>query len=161
MAGSVLSVYSLGLLFFSLQKVLSSVFFAKGDTRTPVFSSLFAVIVEGFLGFIFAFVFKLGVIGLVLGTASSSLAGFGFLLYFWKEREFNTHSYIPSLLKAFLSTLLMCLFLVAIKPNPYELFYAIPLASLIYWISLLLLKEPLALSVLHLLKSLVKKLAES
>ena len=42
---SVLSVYSLGLLFFSLQKVLSSVFFAKGDTRTPVFSSLFALAV--------------------------------------------------------------------------------------------------------------------
>ena len=47
------------------------------------------------------------------------------------------------------------------KPAKDELFYAIPLASLIYWISLLLLKEPLALSVLHLLKSLVKKLAES
>ncbi|MFN4319743.1 MAG: murein biosynthesis integral membrane protein MurJ [Aquificaceae bacterium] len=159
-AAKVLSVYSLGLLFFSLQKVLSSVFFAKGDTRTPVFSSLFAVVVEGLSAFTFAFLLKLGVVGLALATVSSSLAGLAFLMYFWKEKELNIHSYTASLLRAFLSTFLMCLFLVVIKPAPYELFYAMPLASLIYWLFLLLLREPLALSALHLFKGFVKKLAK-
>lgn len=156
-ASKVLAVYSLGLLFFSLQKVLASVFFARGDTKTPVLSSLFAIISEGILAYTFAFFFKLGVVGLALGTASSSLFGFGFLFYFWREKSIETLEYTKTLIKTLLATFLMCISLIAISPSPYQILYLIPLAVLLYWILLLLLKEPLASLPLSLLKSFVKK----
>ncbi|MCS6998520.1 MAG: polysaccharide biosynthesis C-terminal domain-containing protein, partial [Aquificaceae bacterium] len=160
-AGKVLAVYSLGLVFFSLQKVLASVFFAKGDTRTPVLSSLFAVLSEGLLAFLFAFLLKLGVVGLALGTSSSSLTGFLFLLYFWRERNIDLPLYAYSLLKGAAGTALMCLFLIFTRPKSYELLYAIPFAVLLYWFFLLLVREPLAYLPLSLFKSLVKKLINS
>ncbi|MFN7065645.1 MAG: murein biosynthesis integral membrane protein MurJ [Aquificaceae bacterium] len=153
-AGNVLAVYSLGLVLFSLQKVLASIFFAKGDTKRPVLSSLIAVFVEGTLAFIFAFIFKLGVIGLALGTASSSLAGFGFLLYSWKEKSFDVGGYTKSILRGLLATALMCLLLILVDPSPYQILYWIPLSLFLYGFMLVLLKEPLALD---LLKGLVKK----
>ena len=159
-AGKVLAVYSLGLTFFSLQKVLASVYFAKGNTKTPVFSSLFSVISEGLLAFVFAFVLKLGVVGLALGTASSSLAGFLFLLYFWKERHIDGKAYWASALKGLVATFVMCLYLLLIKPNHIGILYAIPTAGMLYWLLLLLLKEPLAYLLLNLLKGFVKKLGK-
>lgn len=160
-AGKILGVYSLGLLFFSLQKVLSSVFFARGNTKIPVFASLFAVLGEGFLAFIFAFILKLGVIGLAIGTASSSLIGLAFLWYFWKEKSFDVPRYLSSLVKGIISSGLMCLFLIVANPSPYQIIYIIPLAALFYWFSLILLKEPLALRLLELLKGFVKEKAHS
>ena len=160
-AGKILGVYSLGLLFFSLQKVLSSVFFARGNTKIPVFASLFAVLGEGFLAFIFAFILKLGVIGLAIGTASSSFIGLAFLLYFWKEKSFDVSRYLSSLVKGIISSGLMCLFLIVANPSPYQIVYIIPLAALFYWFSLLLLKEPLALRLLELLKGFVKEKVHS
>ncbi len=157
MAGKVLAVYSLGLVFFSLQKVLASVFFAKGDTRTPVLSSLFAVLSEGLFAFVFAFVFKLGVVGLALGTASSSVAGFGFLLYFWRERNLDLRVYLITTIKSIFATLVMCISVLLLKPSPYGVLYSIPLAVAMYWLCLLLLREPLAYLPLKLLKGLVKK----
>ncbi len=156
-AGKVLAVYSLGLLFFSLQKVLSSVFFAKGDTKTPVLSSFIGVLVEGVLGFIFAFYLKLGVVGLALGTASSSLASLLFLIYLWKEKRFKKREYAETFIKSLIGTLLMCLILISFDPQPYDLIYLIPLSMIIYWLSLLLLRERLALLSLSLFKSFVKK----
>jgi putative peptidoglycan lipid II flippase len=154
----VLAVYSLGLMFFSLQKVLASVFFARGDTRTPVLSSLFAVLCEGLLAFLFAFLLRLGAVGLAMGTASSSLIGFGFLLWRWKEKEIDLKDYLKSLLKALLASACMGLFIHIVKPSPLELLYVIPLSALIYWLVLIALKEPLASLPLSLGKSLVKKL---
>ncbi len=156
-AGKVLAVYSLGLVFFSLQKVLASVFFARGDTKTPVLSSLFAVLSEGLFAFVFAFVLKLGVVGLALGTASSSIAGLGFLLYFWRERNLDIRAYLITTIKSIFATLVMCISVLLLKPSPYGVLYAIPLAVAMYWLCLLMLKEPLAHLPLNLLKSLVKK----
>ncbi|MEJ7620639.1 MAG: murein biosynthesis integral membrane protein MurJ [Aquificaceae bacterium] len=158
-ASKVLAVYSLGLLFFSLQKVLASVFFARGDTKTPVLSSLFAVLSEGLLAFTFAFGLKLGVVGLALGTASSSLTGFGFLLYFWKERNLEAGVYFASVFKSAMATLVMCIFLLFLNPSPYSILHSIPLAMLLYWLCLLLLREPLAYLPLKLLKGFVEKQA--
>ncbi|MCS7262074.1 MAG: murein biosynthesis integral membrane protein MurJ [Aquificaceae bacterium] len=158
-AGKVLAVYSLGLTFFSLQKVLASVYFAKGDTRTPVLSSLFSVISEGLLAFVFAFILKLGVVGLALGTASSSLVGFFFLFYSWKERHIDGRAYGASALKGLVATWVMCMLLLLTEPSPLGLLYAIPTAVMLYWFLLLLLREPLAYLPLNLFKSLVKKLA--
>ncbi|ADC89168.1 integral membrane protein MviN [Thermocrinis albus DSM 14484] len=79
-ASHVLMAYSLGLVFFSVQKAISSVFFARGDTKTPVMASLLAVMSEGIFGYLYAFHLKLGVVGLALGNATSSLFAIGYLL---------------------------------------------------------------------------------
>ncbi|MDW8434104.1 MAG: murein biosynthesis integral membrane protein MurJ [Aquificaceae bacterium] len=158
-ASKVLAVYSLGLVLFSLQKVLASVFFANGDTKTPVLSSLFAVLSEALLAFVFAFVFGFGVVGLAFGTASSSLTGFLFLLYFWKERKIDLKAYLLSLLKGMVGTLLMCGVLIVLKPDTPQIVYAIPLGALVYWFTLIALKEPLAYLPLNFFKGFVKKRA--
>ncbi len=157
LTGKVLAVYSLGLTFFSLQKALSSVFFAKGDTKSPILSSFFAVVFEGLSAFLFAFVLKLSVVGLAMGTASSSLAGFGFLLWRWKERSLELRAYMLTLFRCVLSTTFMMVFIHLVSPNPHGLLYTIPLAALVYFFGLLILREPLAYLPLNLLKGFVKK----
>ena len=157
LTAKVLAFYSLGLLFFSLQKALASVFFSKGDTKSPVLASLVGVVAEGAIAYTCAFLLNLGVAGLAVGTASSSLFAFGFLLLRWKERQIDLKSYTTSLIKSLGACLVMCALLLYLEPSPYELLYAIPLGALTYWLVLLLLKEPLARLPLNLLKSLVEK----
>ncbi len=157
LTAKVLSFYSLGLVFFSLQKALSSVFFSKGDTKSPVLASLVGILAEALLAYTFAFVLKLGVAGLALGTASSSLFALGFLLVRWKERQIDLKAYKKSLVKGGVACLVMSLLLLFLEPSAYELIYAIPLGAFVYWSVLLLLREPLAYLPLSLLKSLVQK----
>jgi len=155
----VLQAYSLGLVFFSMQKVLSSVFFAKGDTTTPVKASLLAILFEGITAYIYAFVFKLGVVGLALGTASSSLFSFGYLLR-------KTYSVIAwgdftkGALKVLSASSLMGLLGVFLKNSlnhSYSLLISIPTCAVFYFLLLTLLKEDLLIGALSFSKGFVKK----
>ena len=153
-----LSLYSLGLPLFSLQKVLSSSFFSKGDTKTPVKASLFTVLSEGLLAASLAFILGLGVFGLPAGTALSSLIGFTYLLVRSEETPF-WNTFLKTFLKVFLSTGVMVLFLLFLKnlSGNYlvTVLIAVPTGALVYFLSLSVLREDLTLS---LGKSFVKKL---
>jgi len=153
----VLSLYSLGLLPYSLQKVLSAEFFSRGDTATPVKISLATVLSEGILGASLAFVAGLGIYGLPLGTALSSLVGLGLLLNRSRVR-INLTELGTTFLKSLMATLLMggTVFLSrdTLPAAPAVLLVSIPLAVLIYLVSLYAFRETLTLS---LLQSLVKK----
>ncbi len=151
----VLKAYSLGLVFFSLQKALSSVFFARGDTLTPMKASLLAIVSEGLSALVYAFVLKLGAVGLAFGTATSSVFSFGYLLRETYQLV-DWEALIKSVVKVILASFLMGLFGVFLKDR-IHLLLAIPLCVLFYFSLLVLFREGLLVSSLNFGKGLVKK----
>ncbi len=162
-ASTVLGAYALGLTFFSLQKVLSSVFFAKGDTKTPVKASLIAIVSEGISGSFYAFTLKMGVVGLALGTSTSSLVGFAYLLLKARDEAVSVEELLKLLSKPLLASAIMSLVVILLRElmiNPLYTLVIIPLAMVVYFLSLLTLKEPLSLVLLGRLKGFVKQGAQ-
>ncbi len=153
-----LSIYSLGLVLFSFQKVLSAVLFSEGDTKTPVKASLLTVLSEGVLASFFAFLLKMGVFGLPMGTALSSLVGFAYLIS-KVDVSPDWRSLLKSSLKGFLATTLMGALVFFLKRSELEplmvVLTAVPLGALAYFLSLIALREELSL---RLLKGFVEKL---
>ena len=157
----VLSVYSLGLLFLSLQKVTSSYFFAKGDTWTPLRATLLTVLSEAALASLFLFVMGLGLPGLPLGTALSSIFGFSYLVL-RIDRKPSPKPIVSTVLRSVTSTGLMVLFLEVtedvISDPILQVLILVPSGAFLYFLLLLLMRDPLLLS---LLKGLVEKVVKS
>ena len=157
-AGKVLQAYSIGLVFFSLQKTISAVFFAKGDTKTPVKASFVSVLSEALFAYLYAFVLGMGVFGLALGTSTSALIGFSYLLH--KTTVVEIGKILSMSYKGLVSSLLMGIVIYALgelNPHPLSLLYLIPLGMLFYFSLLLVMREELALLSFSKLKSLVHK----
>ncbi len=152
-----LSIYSLGLVFSSLQKVLSALFFSSGDTKTPVKASLLSVLSEGALAYFFAFLLGIGVFGLPTGTALSSLVGLGYL-WFRTTRRPKTEPLVWTLVKVLTATAIMIILLLFLKGTGLSpvvtVLVSIPSAVVIYFLTLFLLREELTL---RLSKRLVEK----
>ncbi len=153
----VLSLYSLGLLPYSLQKVISAEFFSRGDTATPVKVFLITVLFEGLLGGILAFGMKMGIYGLPAGTALSSLIG----LYFLIRKisiSFNRKEVGLAFLRSFGAAFVMGVVLFYLKREINNtltiLFLGIGVGSTLYFSILFLSGEIL---LLHFFKSLVQK----
>lgn len=153
----VLSIYSFGLVFSSLQKVLLAEFFSRGDTKTPVKISLITVLSEGAFGYTLAFPFGLGLYGLPMGTSLSFLVGFS-LVMLKKKVKIERAPFLSTLLKSSLACLGMGAFLLIVKNSPWgtlqKLLLGMSGGGTLYLLILLSLKEELTLS---LLKGLVKK----
>jgi len=153
-----LSIYSFGLLFFSLQKSLSAFFFSQGDTKTPVKASLITVLSEGVAASFLAFVIGLGVFGLPMGTALSSLVG---LAYLWKRSSVkpSLRPVSSTLWRVFVATLLMGVYLYILKGTGLSpvvtVLISVSSSVAIYFLVLYLLREDLTL---RLGKRLVEKL---
>jgi putative peptidoglycan lipid II flippase len=64
-----LSYYALGLVGYSAIKVLSPAFYALGDARTPMFTSLASIVVNAGMCWLLAFHWGMGQAGLALATA--------------------------------------------------------------------------------------------
>ena len=71
-----LSYYALGLVGYSAIKVLSPAFYALGDARTPMFTSLASIAVNAGLCWLLAFHWGMGQAGLALATALVANIGF-------------------------------------------------------------------------------------
>ena len=68
-----LIAFSFGLPFFMLMKVLTPAFFARKDTKTPMYVAFLALLLNAILNYVLAFVFNFGHVGLAIG---SSIAAF-------------------------------------------------------------------------------------
>jgi len=152
----VLAVLSLGITFFSWQKILSSAFFANKDTLSPSLSTLIGVLVEGISGYTFAFLLHFSFIGLAMGTVLSGLSSFLFLMWRSKGEFIDLKMLTSSCLKALVGALLMCVFILYFKRFvPYswlKIAIFIPAGALVYLMSLFLLKEPFFISIFKSLK---------
>jgi putative peptidoglycan lipid II flippase len=80
-----LSYYALGLVGYSAIKILSPAFYALGDARTPMYTSLASIAVNAGLCWLFAFRWEMGQAGLALATAC--VANISFLALFLLMRN--------------------------------------------------------------------------
>ncbi|MFN3813913.1 MAG: murein biosynthesis integral membrane protein MurJ [Aquificaceae bacterium] len=156
----VLRAYALGLVFFSLQKVISSIFFAKGDTKTPVKASFVSILSEGISACFYTFFLGWGAVGLSLGTSTSSFIGFSYL--FLRARGNGVHikdvlSILPKPLVASLIMVVTVLFMKHFLARPEYTLIIVPVAMVVYFIALMFLKESLSLLAFSRFNGLVKK----
>ncbi|MEN3033504.1 MAG: murein biosynthesis integral membrane protein MurJ [Aquificaceae bacterium] len=145
-AGKVLQIYSLGLIFFSIQKVIASLYFAKGRLKTALTVSILSVFSEAFAGFLFAFYFGMGIYGLALGNFVSSLVGFLASIAFGAYRLISLKLLYGGFIKALISSSVMSVFILLIKPEGKSLAFEVPLLAGIYFLSLLILRERVVFS---------------
>jgi len=67
-----LMAFSIGLPFFMLMKVLTPAFFARKDTKTPMYVALVSLILNACLNYFLAFVLDFGHIGIAIGSTISA-----------------------------------------------------------------------------------------
>ena len=68
-----LIAFSFGLPFFMLMKVLTPTFFARKDTKTPMYIALISLMTNACLNYILAFTFGFGHIGIAIGSSISAI----------------------------------------------------------------------------------------
>ncbi len=147
--------YSIGLTGYALTRPFKSSFFAVGDMKTPLNSTIFGIVVSIFFAVLFGFVLNWGVFGLAL---ASSVGGFANVIYlfFRYEFEINTKEILKTLYKVSLSSLFMGAFIIFLKyfiSNEYILvFTSIPLSIFLYFGFGILLKEDVLLIFSKMLK---------
>ncbi len=111
-----LSLYSIGLFAYSANKILVPAFYALEDTRFPVIASFLAVLTNIILINLFIDHFQHKAIA--LSMSCTMLINFLFLSSFLykKMNGFPVRYLVKGIFKIVLATLLMCVFLIAIKP---------------------------------------------
>ena len=65
--------FSIGLPFFMLMKVLTPAFFARKDTKTPMYVALISLLLNASLNYLLAFVLGYGHVGLAIGSSIAAL----------------------------------------------------------------------------------------
>lgn len=68
-----LMAFSIGLPFFMLMKVLTPAFFARKNTKTPMYVALISLLLNASLNYLLAFVLGYGHIGLAIGSSIAAL----------------------------------------------------------------------------------------
>ena len=68
-----LMAFSVGLPFFMLMKVLTPAFFARKDTKTPMYVALISLILNVCLNYFLAFVLDFGHVGIAIGSSISAV----------------------------------------------------------------------------------------
>ena len=68
-----LIAFSFGLPFFMLMKVLTPAFFARKDTKTPMYVAIASLLLNASLNYLLAFTFGLGHIGIAIGSSIAAL----------------------------------------------------------------------------------------
>ena len=68
-----LVAFSIGLPFFMLMKVLTPAFFARKDTKTPMYIALLSLFLNASLNYILAFKLGYGHVGLAIGSSISAI----------------------------------------------------------------------------------------
>ena len=136
--------YSLGLTGYALTRPFKSSFFAIGDMKTPLNSTVFGIVISITFAILLGFVLQWGIFGLALASSIGGFANAGYL-YFKYEFEIQKREILKTFLKVSVSSLVMGLFIYILKifiHNEYILvFVSIPLAIVLYFGINLILKE--------------------
>ena len=110
LTSTALFYYSFGMVGYAVCEVLNKSFYALRDGKTPMYSSVFGIAVNFVSAFIFVSLFKMGVGGLALASAVSSLSIAAVLLIMINKRKkgvVNTH-FIINLIKTILAAAFSC-----------------------------------------------------
>ncbi|RUM32262.1 MAG: murein biosynthesis integral membrane protein MurJ [Aquifex sp.] len=136
-----LSLYSLTIPIYSLQHLFKSVFYSEKNVEIPVRATFLGVFVEGILGSTLIFILGMGVFSFPI---SALFASFIALLYLYVKLQKKPSLDFGNLFKVSFSSIIMGVSIFLAKKFIYSsvfLVFSIPLFMLIYFISLLLLKE--------------------
>lgn len=68
-----LMAFSFGLPFFMMMKVLTPAFFARMDTKTPMFVALISLFLNASLNYYLAFILEYGHVGIAVGTSLATI----------------------------------------------------------------------------------------
>jgi len=100
-----LQAYAVGLLFFSLVKIMGPAFYALDETKIPVMASMSAVAVSIVLNL--SLIQPLGYWGLALSTSIGAMFNAGILYYKLENRlgSFSQYGLMPALIKISLVTI--------------------------------------------------------
>jgi putative peptidoglycan lipid II flippase len=157
----VLIGYSVGLLFFSLEKIITNAFYSMEEFKLPVIVSAATLIFNLVVDLILCFPLGLGAPGLALGTSLTSLLNL-YLLTFFLSRRLGASLFKPLLSKS-LKYLLYSLPVALIACSGSELYFSVstfPLKLLVllgvisasgavYFFTLYLLKDEVYLGLLR------------
>ena len=96
-AGTYLGIYFLGMPFLFMYNILSSMFNAMGDSRTPLCLLIFSSVLNVFLDLWFVTQFGMGVAGVAIATviAQGTAAVISFLLLMRRLRGFEAEGAVP------------------------------------------------------------------
>jgi len=86
LSAHVLTAYGIGLPAYVLMRVTAPIFYARGDTATPVRATLVAVAVNIAVKVTLVWGFHFGAVGIALGTAIAAWVNFGMLLFLARSR---------------------------------------------------------------------------
>ena len=155
-----LAGYSLGLTGYALTRPFKSAFFAIGDTKTPLYSTIFGLFIGIISAIVFGFALRWGVFGL---SFASSLGGWAnaLYLYFVYPFEIEKKYIFVSFLKVLFSSVLMGFFVFSLKVFSGSEFFTvvvgIPLAVFVYFLLSYIIKEESFLFFTGILKEKLKK----
>ena len=68
-----LMAFSFGLPFFMLMKVLTPAFFARKDTKTPMYVALMSLVLNALFNYYLAFILDYGHIGIAIGSSLAAI----------------------------------------------------------------------------------------
>ena len=150
--------YSIGLTGYALTRPLKSAFFSVGDTKTPLYSTIFGLLVSIILALIFGFLLDWGVFGLALASSAGGISGF-FYLYFFSNFKVDLPELLKTLLKTLFSSMVMVVFILILKETTesiyLQVFAGVVLGASVYFLTSYLVKEK---SVLFFADAVRKKL---
>ncbi len=105
---SALFYYSFGMIGYAICETLNKSFYAIRDGKTPMFTSVFGIVVNFAAAFVFVAVFKMEIRGLALASAVSSLAMSPVLLFMINKRKPGTvtFTFLISYIKTIIGAIL-------------------------------------------------------
>lgn len=108
----VLLFYSLGLLAFSIKDIMLNVFYALGDSKTPMINSIIALVLNTVFNLIL--LKAMAHSGLALATTLSGTITLFMLCFSLRKRigQLGFKSFLFSLIKMFIATVVMCISIV-------------------------------------------------
>jgi putative peptidoglycan lipid II flippase len=106
--------YSLGLLGYSLTRPFKSAFFAIGDTKTPLYSTMIGIMASIISAVVLTFILNFGVFGLAF---ASSLGGYINTIYLYKhfKMKIDLKEIFKTFIKVSITGFVMILFIEALK----------------------------------------------
>ena len=155
-----LAGYSVGLTGYALTRPFKSAFFATGDTKTPLYSTMFGLIVGIIFAIVFGFVLRWGVFGLAFASSMGGWAN-ALYLYFVYPFDLSKRAILFSFFKVFFSSFIMALFILGLKlfisSEFFLIVFGIPSAIFVYFLINFLLKEQSMMFFLSIFKNKIKK----
>jgi putative peptidoglycan lipid II flippase len=148
--------YGLGLLGYSLTRPFKSAFFAMGDTKTPLYSTMIGIIASIISAVVLTFILNFGVFGLAF---ASSLGGYVNTIYLYKH--FNMKIDLKEIFKTFIKVsiagFIMILFIESLKLLVLNKFIVVFVGILISGIAYLLINYLLKEDTMILFVNIVRR----